>query len=190
MIDRPGTPTYPAADDHFDAFGDVQIPLHPQVLNHFGITWANATSKWRYNSELLSLEEYVKAYGEFRAIPAGYPPQLRLARAREFSLQGDLESARRVLLAAARYYPTLPQFLQYLGTLMIRAQRWDQAEQALCQGSRQHPTVFGFHRDLGKLLLERNRNQEAEAILATWLAAEPDNAEAKTLLTRAQNSAR
>lgn len=192
LIDPTLTSSYPLQDDHFDTFSEVQIPLHPQVLTHFGVTWASATTKWRYYSELLSLEEYVRAYGEFRAIPDGNPPQLRLARAREFSLQGDLDSARRVLLSAAHHYPALPQFLQYLGTLLVRAKKWDQAEQVLRHGILRHPTVFAFHRDLGKLLFERNRLQEAEEALSIWLTAEPGNPEAKSLLTnvRQRESAR
>jgi hypothetical protein len=47
-------------------FSRMHLPIHPQVIDHFRIEWANRDTTYRYfNKGWLSFEEYYKRYIEF-----------------------------------------------------------------------------------------------------------------------------
>jgi hypothetical protein len=91
-----------------DVLGFEEIPLHPQVIRHFGLTWATPEMRYRYRSAFLTLEEYMFAYAEFAAIPFGEPPRLWIGRALQAVQQNQPEEARRLLREGERCHPGLP----------------------------------------------------------------------------------
>lgn len=158
-----------------DYFGDEQIPIHPQVIAHFRIKWATPSTKWRYHSSLLSMDEYILAYAALKPIPMGNPPELWLERARQCAAQGDLEEAKRILLGASATFPGLHHFLQFLAMLLVRAMRLNEAEQVLRYAISQHSKVAGLHYDLGSLMLRSNFVDEAARCFKEVLKIDPDH---------------
>ena len=52
--------------------GDLEIPLHPQIIQHFGLTWATPEIRYRYLLESLTTAEYLHAYASFRPVLSPY----------------------------------------------------------------------------------------------------------------------
>ena len=109
-----------SAEMDSDYIGSEEIPLHPQIVEFFQLAWPKPTMRWRFRSAFLTLPEYVMAYAANTPIPFGESPALWMARARQAGEHNDLREAQRLLLEATTKYPTLVQFLQYLGLLLLR----------------------------------------------------------------------
>lgn len=168
-----------------DALSDAQIPIHPQIVSHFKLSWISPVTKWRYNSSLLTLEEYIRAYGEFRAIPMGSPPQLWLARAQQAAVEKDLNEARRILIEATAEYPTLPHFLHLLATLLLRVRELAEGERVLRFAIARFPQVALLQNELGVLKLRQNSIGEAVGLFNAALQIDPQYQDARRNLEQA-----
>lgn len=172
----------PGPADAAEVLGSEETPLHPQIISHFRLAWTSPGERWRYRSEFLTLEEYLRAYAEFRPIPLGEPPDLWLARARQAAVRNEFSEARRLLLAAAARFPMLPHFLQYLGTLLVRRLELAEAEKVLREALSKHPGVPALHADLGVVLLRRNLPAEAAGMFREALRLDPQHKDARERL--------
>ncbi len=177
---EPDDPPRPA--NAADVLGEEETPLHPQIISHFRLAWTDPNMRWRYHSALLSLGEYLQAYGSFTPIPLGNPPQLWLARAQQAAERNDLAEAQRILLAAAREFPSVVEFLHYLGVLLARRGQVIQAEKVLRCAIAQHPRVATLYCELGSVLLRRNAPDEAVRRFHEALRIDPQHPDARRIL--------
>lgn len=179
LLRRTGAVADEEPADADDVLGEEETPLHPQIIRHFGLTWAAPGMRWRYRSAFLTLEEYLQAYGAFAPIAMGDPPALWLGRAQQAFARNNFPEAKRLLLSAATRYPELAQFLQYLAKLLLRQGKFLEAEKVIRYALERHPTVAGLHCDLGVALWRRNFPDEAASVFAEALRLDPAHAEAR-----------
>jgi tetratricopeptide (TPR) repeat protein len=176
----PENPAPPA--DAANVLGSEETPLHPQIITHFKLAWATAGMKWRYRSEFLALDEYLRAYAAWRPIPMGNPPQLWLARAQQAFALNDFPEAQRLLLEATAQFPALAHFLQYLGVLLVRQGNLLEAEKVLRYAIAKHPRVAGLYHDLGAVMMRRNFREEACRLFEETLRLDPNHKDARAHL--------
>lgn len=153
-----------------------EVPLHPQVIRHFQLAWARPEMRWRYRSEFLNLEDYLKAYADFRLIPAGEPPALFLARAQQAAALGDFPEARQLLLRAAIAFPQLSAFLQYLAILLLRRGELLEAEKVARHALATFPGELALNRLLGDIMSRAGHAEEAARCYAAASPAAPRGA--------------
>lgn len=173
----------PEPPDAAEVLGSEETPLHPQIISHFQLTWASPGMRWVYRSEFLTLDEYIQAYAEFRAIPLGSPPQLWLARAQQAYARQEMSEARRLLLDGVTRFPALVQFLQYLGVILIRQGDYLEAEKVIRYALTKHPSVPALYADLGVVLLRRGFPGEAAKMFQETLRRDPQHKAAQEHLS-------
>lgn len=175
-----------------DVLGEEEVPLHPQIIEHFKLTWTTPDLRWRYHSAFLTCEEYIRAYAAFTPIPLGHPPQLWLSRAQQAAAQGDIANAQRILLEASSHYPAIPEFLLFLGVLLTRYGQLLDAEKVLRYAIGQHPQNAALHYELGQLMLKQQFIDEAVRLFKQTVALDPNHKDARrqVILAAAQSPAR
>lgn len=176
----------PAPANANDVLGHEEVPLHPQVISHFGLTWARPDLRWRYRSRFLNLDDYLRAYAAWEPIAIAEPPQLWLERARQEADLGHVTEAERILLDAVARFPELPPFLHFLGLLRLRRGAWVEAEQVFRFGLQRHPQHAAYHHQLGVTLASQGLLAPAAEALRTALRLDPKLRDAGTLLARLQ----
>jgi tetratricopeptide (TPR) repeat protein len=162
-----------------DTLGDEEIPLHPQIIEHFKLTWVFPGMKWRYHSAFLTPHEYLAAYVAFTPIPLGQPPSLWLARAQEAAAQGSLPNAQRILIEASAHFPTVPEILHFLAVLQIRHGDLREGEKVLRYAIGLHPQVAALHYELGRLMLNQPLADEAIRLFQHTLKLDPGHKDAR-----------
>jgi tetratricopeptide (TPR) repeat protein len=182
LLDQPLADAAALPPNAADVLGEEETPLHPQIISHFKLTWAQAGLRWRYRTAFLTLEEYLRAYAAFTPIPLGTPPSLWLARAQQAVALHDLPEARRLLLEATAAFPAIPEFLHYLGTVLARHQQPVEAEKVLRYALGQHPRHAGLHCELATLMSQQNFPAEAERLFRECLRLDPNHKEARRAL--------
>jgi tetratricopeptide (TPR) repeat protein len=178
LLEEPLASEHPIPANASDTLGTEEIPLHPQIISHHQLEWAQPGMKWRYHSEFLDLPEYIHAYAAWRPIPMGEPPVLWLARARQAADQHDFTDAERLLLEGTVKFPGVVQFLQFLGLMRLHQNRLEDAEKVFRYALSVHPTVADLHFKLGVTLFRRHFKAEARLSFEATLKIEPTHAEA------------
>lgn len=158
--------------------GDQEIPLHPQVISHFKLKWASAHLKYDYGAELLSLEQYVRAYGEYRAIPFGVLAEGWFARAQRAVNAHNLIKAACIIRQAARVFPDNPLFPYFLGTSLAKHGQLEAAREVLAGAARRHPRVAAIYFELGRVLLRLRQPETARQMFMITLQLDPNHPEA------------
>lgn len=184
LLDRPAPQALAESELSTDYIGSEEVPLHPQVIEHYRIAWAKPGMRWRFRSAFLTIEEYVKANASFLAIPGTHSAQQAMARANQAVQLGQVAEARRILLQAANEFPSLVQFLQFLGLLELQQGRLLEAEKVYRYALSGHPAVAGLHSKLGIVLLRRQFPAEARASFEQALRLDPALAEARQYLAK------
>ena len=169
-----------------EVMGAEEVPLHPQIIEHFGLRWTTPQHRWRYRSKFLDLDAYLHSYAAWEPIAIAEPPQLWLERARQADGEQDHAEAERILLEAIARFPTLTPFLQYLGVLRLRRSAYEEAEQVFRYGLQSHPNHAPFHHQLGVALAQQGLPVPAIASLRSALALDPGLKEAAMLMARLQ----
>jgi tetratricopeptide (TPR) repeat protein len=180
----------PASENDPDIFGEIEIPLHPQVIRHFGLEWARPGMRWRYNSAFLTLEEFIRAYAEFTPIPMGCPPQLWLARGEQAAAHGDLAEAQRILIDATLHFPQLTEIWRFLGRIMADRGLLVEAERILRYATSRHPTAVLMICDLAMVMLRRQFPDEANRLANEALKVDGQCKEARQILHLAAQQTR
>ncbi len=182
LLDRapPSDPPLPA--NAIDVLGEEEVPLHPQIIEHFKLTWTTPDLRWRYHSAFLTCKEYIHAYAAFTPIPLGHPPQLWLSRAQQSVAHGDLVNAQRILLEATSHYPSIPEFLLFLGVLLTRHGQLLDAEKVFRYAIAQHPRSAALHYELAQLMLQQQFTDEAMRLFNETVALDPNHKDARRQL--------
>jgi hypothetical protein len=182
LLDRPPAVSPPCPANADEVLGNEEVPLHPQIIEHFKLSWAFPGMRWRYHSAFLTAEEYLQAYAAFTPIPLGHPPSLWLARARQAAEQADVATAQRLLLEASAHYPEVPEFLQFLGLILTRHGQLLEAEKVFRYAIAQHPRAAALPFELGRLMLRQNFTTEAARLFNETLRLDPQHKEARRQL--------
>lgn len=160
-----------------DPFGEIEIPLHPKVVETFGLTWVKPGMGYRYNERFLTLEEWLAAYAAFERIPIQTPPTVVLSRAQQAQRHGEVLEAMRILGNGAALFPHLHHFVRYLALLLMQSKCDREAEKVLMEAIVRHPAETSLAGDLCKLLARQSRWSELVQIADVLLRLEPANAE-------------
>jgi hypothetical protein len=190
LLERP-IPESPGMPANATALlGAQETPLHPQIITHFALEWAQPGTKWLYHSQLLSLEEYLPAYAAFTAIPIGHTPQLWLARTQQSLAKNNFEEAEILLLEGAAQFPKVIEFLQYLGVLKARQGKLVEAEKVLRYGLMRHPQSASLYSELGMVMAQQSFPEEAVRMFKEALKLDPQHTGARHNLPLAQRASR
>jgi len=175
-------------DNLHGMIGEEETPLHPQVIQHFRLEWARSDMKWHFRSAFLTIAEYLRAYAAFEPIPFGDTPALWLARAQQAVDLKDMGEARQLLLEGASKYPSIVQFLQYLGLLLLQQGELVEAEKVYRYAISCHPGVASLHSKLGVVLLRRQFRSQALFSFKEALRIDPNHREAQHYLSLADTA--
>ncbi len=190
LLERP-IPVNPAMPASATALlGAQETPLHPQIIRHFNLEWAQPGMKWLYHSQFLTLEEYLPAYASFTAIPLGATPQLWLARTQQTLAQKNFEEAEILLLEAAAQFPAVSEFLQYLGVLKAQQGKLVEAEKVFRYALIQFPKAASIYSELGMVMARQQLPEEAVLMFKEALKIDPHHAGARHNLPLAQRAVR
>ncbi len=151
----------PSADlkIRYDIFGDEEIPLHPQVISHFALSWCRPDQRWRYRSAYLTHDEYIEAYAHLTAIPFGSSPRVWMDRAQQACRHGNFPEAEFILFEAATIFPTILEFLLTAARLAVRQNRLLDAEKILRYHLQANPDYKPIHEELARVMNLRERSK-------------------------------
>ncbi|MBL9207581.1 MAG: hypothetical protein JNN01_21040 [Opitutaceae bacterium] len=189
LVQRGGTGEAFSPPSQVALLGAEETPLHPQIISHFKLTWATPGMRWLYRSSLMTLEEYLPAYGAFTPIPLGASPQLWLSRAQQAAARDCMEEAEILLLEAAAQFPDVMEFLQYLGALKARQGKLAEAERVLRYMLTRYRPTAPVLCDLGIIMFRQRIPTEAIAMFQEALRLDPNHAAARNNLQLAQRAA-
>jgi tetratricopeptide (TPR) repeat protein len=104
-------------------FDGVQAPIHPQICEHFGLTWADSKTRYQYyDYGQLTFWEYMKLYIDY------VEPDTSTAEKINNLLEAEnFKDANIVLEQAIEKNPDSPDLLNLLGVLMLRTGKLDEA---------------------------------------------------------------
>jgi len=190
LLERPMPANPPMPANATALLGAQETPLHPQIIRHFQLEWAQPGMKWLYHSQFLPLEEYLPLYASFTAIPLGATPQLWLTRTQQALAQKNFEEAEILLLEGAAQYPTVPEFLQYLGVLKAQQGKLIEAEKVFRYALTHFPKSASIYSELGMVMSRQEMPGEAVAMFKEALKIEPNHAGARHNLPIATRAAR
>lgn len=98
---------------------------------------------------------------------------------------GDAEGAIAVCREALAEDPDDINFTALMGAILLKARRFDEAEEQLRRAIALAPSFAKPHEDLGLLLLQQRRNEEAEDVLRRAVTLDPELEQAHFQLGRA-----
>jgi tetratricopeptide (TPR) repeat protein len=189
LLERPVPANPPMPANATALLGAQETPLHPQIIQHFKLEWAQPDMKWLYHSQFLTLEEYLPAYAAFTAIPLGATPQLWLARTQQTLAQKNFEEGEILLLEGAAQFPAVPEFLQYLGVLRAQQGKLIEAEKVFRYALTRFPKSASIYSELGMVMSRQEMPGEAVLMFKEALKIDPRHAGARHNLPIAQRAA-
>jgi hypothetical protein len=178
ILDRPVDRNLNEPTDMSDILGHQEIPIHPQIAEHFKLQWIRPDMTWRYGAEQLTLEEYVVAYGNCAPIPYQEGPRIWLDRAIKAIARKDIREAERLLLKGAALYPAVIEFFRSLGSLYAEQKRLLDAEKVYRYALTAHPQAASLYSDLGIIMFQRRFPEEAARMFSEALRIDPKSKEA------------
>jgi len=148
--------------------GDIDAPIHPGIVEHFGLDWARGL-KYRYFDEgHYDHDTLVMRYIRFTNVAAYFPARAMMNR-------GDWCEAEKLLRESIEKSPESARFHAFLGEVLFKQDRLDEAEETYKTAIALDCGKDGFHVDLAKVQLRR----DPEAALQTIdKATQPSDLEA------------
>ncbi len=158
-------------------FPKEELPLHPSVIRHFNLRYANADTRYAFLSEgRYTFEEYANRYMRYdwnAALQEG------IALARAGDIDKALERVREGLAASPKAAPGYAA----LGHLLQRKGDHDEAIAAMRHSLALDPDNAVVHSGLAGIYNHVSRRDEAEAALREAMARDPWEAHFPTLLS-------
>ncbi len=171
-----------------EILGHQEIPIHPEIAKFFSLPWVQPSTKWRYGSEDLTIEEYVFAYAQNRPIYFQESPQLWIERAKRAFRLKDFKRSEALLLKAAQNYTQHPDLLVMLSALYSEIGRNLEAEKAARYCLGRFPGFGPAVIQLSVVLIKQGHPKPAEAELAKYLLQNPHDSKAKTVFELARKA--
>lgn len=175
LVGCPAQTDPPAPANPGDVLGPEEIPLHPQIIEHFKLEWAFPGMRWRYHSAFLTVGEFVRALGAFDPIPLGDSPQVWFGRAEQACGQHDLPEAERLLREGAFFFPEQVEFFQCLGVMLAGQDRLHEAERIFLDGITNHPQSAALRNVLGIVLFRQGQVPQAVTQFEEALRIDPSD---------------
>jgi tetratricopeptide (TPR) repeat protein len=148
-------------------FPKDELPVHPAVARHFGLSWATPDRKYRFLDEgAFTFTEFAGRYAGCvwnEALDAG----MAAARARDFA------GAITLLTGALADSPGSAAGHSVLGTALEQVGRWQEAVAPVEQAVRLNPTEASYRLQLGLLLYRQGKGDAAERELRVAAALDP-----------------
>lgn len=151
--------------------GNYDAPIHPQIVEHFGLEWARDLTYRYYEEGHFDFETSMRRYIDFTHIQ-----EYRFAA--EAERCGDLALAEAVLRHGIGLHPAQPYLHLRLGLLLERQNRLDEAIKPLMQAVRMRHSAALFHRHLARVLRRAGMLPMAYASAASAVALDGDSVEA------------
>jgi tetratricopeptide (TPR) repeat protein len=182
LLETPAAPGRPELSNAADVLGPEEIPVHPQLIEHFKLEWAFPGMRWRYHSAFITLEEFVRALATFDAIPLGDSPQIWFGRAEQAFGQGDTRDAERLLREGMMMFPEHVDFFQCLGVMLAGQNRFAEAAYVCRMGIVHHPVSAALRNELGVALFRQGLASQAVAVFEEALRIDPGHEDARANL--------
>jgi len=190
LLNRNGSPDVSLPASSVALLGAEETPLHPQIISHFKLIWADPGTRWLYHSRFLTLAEYLPAYAAFTPIPLGGSPRLWMERVQQAVSRGSYEEAELLLLEATSHYPDLVEFPHYLGSLKVRRGNLVEAEKVFRFVLGRYRPTASLYCDLGIVMFRQRIPAEAVLMFQEALRLDPSHVVARNNLPLALRAIR
>jgi tetratricopeptide (TPR) repeat protein len=182
LLDSPALGNRAEPPNAADVIGSEEIPVHPQIIDHFKLEWAYPGMRWRYHSAFLTVEEFARALATFDAIPLGDSPQVWFGRAEQAFGRQEVCEAERLLREGSVMFPQHADFVQCLGVLLVGQNRFDEAARVYLNGIAHHPDSARLRNELGIAYFRQGRADQAVAAFQAALRIDPNHEDARANL--------
>jgi Flp pilus assembly protein TadD len=186
----------------------TQLPIHPSVIKHLGITFANEETRYKYFDEgHYTFEEYIRRYMDyewnremFEALGNDAPAGARLEKlqralllspesvrgwhlkSRLLRTVGRLDEAEEAVNRAIAIDPYDPEGPSELAHVLLHAGKIDEAERAAHLALEMFPSHAPACRALAEISARRGDRVAAASFARRAVAAEPGNVDHHALL--------
>jgi len=154
----------------WSGIGNYDAPIHPQIVEHFGLEWAHGLSYRYFDEGYFDFETSTRRYIGFDHIP-----ELRFAA--ELERCGDLVNAEAALRRGIELHSKVPHLHMRLGLLLEKQNRLGEAVHSLTQAVRLRYNGAVFHRHLARVLHRAGMLPMAYASASTAVALDGDRLE-------------
>ena len=147
-------------------FAGSDLPVHPKVAAHFGLTWTDATTRvcfWR--ETMVNFEEYARRFAKCEAYP-------EMDIAVDAALR-SLPDGPELLQGALEKLPDSPWGLHALAVLHIRGGRFRRAMKLLRRVAELHPNFAGVYAAMHECLVGLGRDAAACEALQEEVRRQP-----------------
>jgi hypothetical protein len=150
--------------------GGYDAPIHPEIVEHFGLEWADGLTYRYFEEGFFDFETCMRRYIAFEHVP-----EFRFAA--ELERTGDLVNAEAALRRGIDLHRKLPYLHLRLGLLLERQGRLREAAVALTHAARLCHGGAVFHRHLARVLRRTGVLPMAYASARTAVALDGDRLE-------------
>jgi Flp pilus assembly protein TadD len=161
----------------------VRVPIHPQVCEHFGLTWANSESRYPYYEHgELSFREYMHFYINY------VPPETKMAEKIKSLLAAEnFEEANTILQQAIEKYPDSPDLLNVKGQFLLQTGDIEEAAKIFLDLTERWPDHAEALNNLAVVLCYKKKYDSAIKLLQRVLRLNPSHSDALENLKFIQN---
>jgi len=164
-------------------FDAVQVPIHPQVCEHFNLTWANGETRYQYyDYGDLTFKEYMRIYTNYEG------PEIEVIEKIKTLLESEkFEEAHILIERAIITYPVAPGFLNLKGQLLLQIGNLEQGAKIFSNIFERWPDNSEALNNLAVVLCYEKKYDSAIKLLQRVLRLDPSNSDALENLKFIQN---
>jgi tetratricopeptide (TPR) repeat protein len=161
----------------------VQVPIHPQVCEHFNLSWADTETRYQYfDYGALTFKEYMHIYIDYEE------PEIEAGNNIRRLLEADnFQEANEALRQALIKYPNSPTILNLKGELMLKTGALEAAKNLFLDIYNRFPDNLAALNNLAVSMIYENNWDGAVDLLLQILGKDPSNATAKENLQFVRN---
>jgi Flp pilus assembly protein TadD len=161
----------------------VRVPIHPQICEHFGLTWADSESRYPYYEHgELSFREYMQFYINY------VQPETKMAEKIKSLLEAEnFEEANTILQQAIEKYPDSPDLLNAKGQFLLQTGDIEEATKIFLDLTERWPEHVESLNNLATICCFKQDWDIAIKLLRKALRLSPSDEDILANLTFAQN---
>ncbi len=164
-----------------DLYLKYELPVHPGVASHFGLSWAGPDTRYRfYNEAYLTFAEFMHRFARCEAYPE-VPAALAAVSRNEPGCRAQLEHALTLV-------PDSPWAHNAMGTVLLRENKPNEALPWLLRAKAAYPGMPSLHAQLCECLHALGRPQEGLVALRAEIALQPFNLRLYNFLVEGQEA--
>jgi Flp pilus assembly protein TadD len=164
-------------------FDAVQVPIHPQVCEHFNLTWADGETRYQYyDYGDLTFKEYMRIYTNYEG------PEVEVIEKIKTLLESEkFEEASILIERAIITYPVSPDFLNLKGQLLLQTGNLEEGSKIFSNILERQPDNIEALNNLAVVLCYEKKYDNAIKLLQRVLRLDPSNSDALENLKFIQN---